>query len=498
MCGILHPVIYLLTTSFESLLAICLTLMSPEQATSSAVVASCAGGGTLTTLVSTDTILTTLPRVTKTLYKVFAYTFTESGGTVLTTSSVVLTVPVASTPTETKFEPVTYTRCIGAVLMVPTTSMGPSVLSSVISAPTTATMPSEASPGPQAGDNQTLLVTATVGSISILFILATALGFWMRHRRNKKLELASRNELIEAASSLHSPSRVTYKKFSIGTTINGTASTNPTLVDYVGLMPSISQRSLVGPATDVQSAVDTDWSNVRRSSKALPPERGHGVNSQYLRPNRVSTRPSRDRHPYTFNYNSSYSRDGPGVASQMPTAESYTSRGTSAFLRPTGGVQVQNREISYCPSQEHILLPTVYSPDSVRSAVAIQERADEIPPSQPDADNHFPRSPSREWAWAEALRRLEGIHERRPVDFTRDPTGNSQVTVTRNEFDRQHDEGSATSEGDYETIMYESEVESRARSMRGPGRDNTDESVFSVDAVVRRIANEPPRERVRR
>lgn len=497
MCGILHPVVYLLTTSFESLLAISLTLMSSEQATSSAVVASCAGGGTLTTLVSTDTILTTLPRVTKTLYKVFAYTFTESGGTVLTTSSVVLTVPVASTPTETKFEPVTYTRCIGAVLMVPTISMGPSVLSSMISAPTTTTMPSEASPS---GDNKTLLVTATVGSISIVFILATALGFWMRHRtRKKKLELASRNELIEAASSLHSPGRGMHRKFSIVTTIDGTASTNPTLVDYVGLMPSVSQRNLVGPATDVQSAVDTDWSNVRRSSIALPPERRHGENSQYLRPNRVSTRLSRDRHPYTSNYNSSYSRDGRRVVSQMPTAESYTSRGTSAFLRPTGGVRVQNTEISYGPSQEHILLPTVYSPDSVRSAVPIQERADEIPPSQPDADSHFPRSPSREWAWAEALRRLEGIHERRPVDFTRDPTGGSQVTETRNEFDRQRDEGSARSEeGDYETIMYESEVESRARSMRGPGRDNTDESVFSVDAVVRRIANEPPRERVRR
>jgi hypothetical protein len=53
-------------------------------------------------------------------------------------------------------------------------------------------------------------------------------------------------------------------------------------------------------------------------------------------------------------------------------------------------------------------------------------------------------------------------------------------------------------EGDYETIMYESEGESRAQSRRGPGRDNTDESVFSVDAVLRRIANEPPRRRDRR
>ncbi|OBT65715.1 hypothetical protein VE03_03300 [Pseudogymnoascus sp. 23342-1-I1] len=472
--------------------------MSSEHAASSAAVASCAGGGTLTILVSTDTIITTLPWVTQTLYKVFEYTLTESDGIGPTTSKDVLTVSVRSTPFKTKFELVTYTRCIGEVLMAPTTSMDPSTLSSMVSTPTAMATPSEASTGPQHGDNKTLLITATVGSISIVFILVTALGFWMRWRtRRKKLELVSHKDITEAASSSLFPGRDTHKKLSVGTTIDGTASTNPTLVDYVGLMPSVSQRNLVGPATDVQSAVDTDWSNVRRPSIAPLSKRVHGINSQYLRPKRVSTRPSRDRHPYTANYNSSYPRDGSVLASQMPTAKSYTSRGTSAFLPPVGGVRAQSGEISSGPSQDH-LLPTVYSPDTVRSAVPVQEGGDEILFSQPDSDDHFPRSPSREWAWAEALRRLESIHDRRPVDFTRGPTGDNQVTVTRNEFDRQHEEESAMSEGDYETIMYESEGESRARSMRGPGRDNTDESVFSVDAVVRRIANEPPRERVRR
>ncbi|KFY96864.1 hypothetical protein V498_02457 [Pseudogymnoascus sp. VKM F-4517 (FW-2822)] len=468
--------------------------MSSEHAASSAVVATCAEGGTLTVLVSTDTILTTLPWVTKTLFKVFEYTITESDGIGLTTSKDVLTVPVRSTPIGTKFEPVTYTRCIGEVLMVPTASMGPS--SPMVSTSTTTTMPSGASPGPQPGDNKTLLIPATIGSISLVFILGTALAFWMRHRnRRKKLELVSRKDLTEAAGYSLFPGGGTNKKFSIGTTIDGTASINPTLVDYVGLMPSISQRNLVGPATDVQSAVDTDWSNVRRSSIARPPERVHGINSRYLRSNRVSTRPSQNRHPYTVNHNSSYTRDGSRVVSEMPTAESYTSRGTSAFLQPTGEVRAQNRGISYGASQEHILLPTVYSPDSASSAVPIQERGDERPPSQQNPGNHPPHSPSREWAWAEALRRLEGIHESRPADFTRDPTGDSQTTMIQNEFDGQHDEGSAMSEGDYETIIYESEGE---RSMRGPEGDNTNESAFSVDAVVRRIANEPPSKRVRR
>ncbi|OBT85004.1 hypothetical protein VE02_04979 [Pseudogymnoascus sp. 03VT05] len=335
-------------------------------------------------------------------------------------------------------------------------------------------------------------------NISIVFILATALGFWIwRRSRKKKLELASRNELMEAGSSPYSPGRGMHKKLSLGTTINDTASTSPTVADYVGLMPSVSQRNLAGPASDIQSAVDTDWSNVRRSS--IPPERVHGVNSQYRRPNRVSIRPPQSRHPYVSNHNSSYSRGRSEVVPQIPTAESYTSRGTSAFVRPTEAIRGQNREISYSPSQEHILLPTVYSPYSLRSAVPIQERSGDRPPSRPDPDDHFPSSPSREWVWADALRSLEGTHQRRPVDFTRDPTGDSQVTATQNEFDRLHIEGSAMSEeGDYETIMYESEGESRAQSSIRPGRDNTDESVFSLDAVVRRIANEPPRERRRR
>lgn len=328
----------------------------------------------------------------------------------------------------------------------------------------------------------------------------------MWHRtRKENLKLVSRNDITEAGSSSLWLGRGTHRKFSIGTTINGTASTNQTLVDYVGFMPSVSQRNLARPVTDVQSAVDTDWSNVPRSSIAFPAERVHGVSSRrYLRQKGVPTRPSQGRDPYTTNYNLSYSRGDSRVVSQIPTAESYTSRGTSAFLRPTKGIRAQNREISYGPSQEEILLPTVYSPDPVRSAISFQERRDERPPSvsiysQPDPDDHFPRSASREWAWAEALRRLEGIHERRPVDFTRDPTADSQVTVTQHECDRTRSEGPGMSdEGDYETIMYESEGESRAQSMRRPGRDNTDESVFSVDAVLRRIANEPPRGRDRR
>ncbi|OBT76245.1 hypothetical protein VF21_03355 [Pseudogymnoascus sp. 05NY08] len=370
----------------------------------------------------------------------------------------------------------------------------------MVAAPTRTTTPPESSPDPQPGNHKNLLITATVTSISVVFILATALGFWIwRRTRKKKLELASHNELMQAGSSPYSPGRGMHKKFSLGTTINDTASTSPTAADYVGLMPSVSQRNLAGPASDIQSAVDTDWSNVRRSSIALPRERVQGVNSQYRRPNRVSTRPSQSRHPYISNHNSSYSRDRSEIVPQIPTAESYTSRDTSAFLRPTEAIREQNREILYSPSQEHILLPTVYSPDSARSAVPTHERGDDRPPSQPDSDDHFPSSPSRERVWAEALRRLEGIHRRRPVDFTRDPTGDSQVTATQNEFDRLHIEGSAMSdEGDYETIMYESEDESRAQSSIRPGRDNTDESVFSLDAVVRRIANEPPRERRRR
>ncbi|OAF56599.1 hypothetical protein VC83_07308 [Pseudogymnoascus destructans] len=370
----------------------------------------------------------------------------------------------------------------------------------MVAVPTTTATTPESSPDPQTGIHKTMLITATVTSISVFFILATALGFWIwRRTREKKLKLASRNGHIEAGSSSYSPGRGMHKKFSLGTTINYTASTSPTVVDYVGLMRSVSQRNLTGPASDVQSAVDTDWSNVRRSSIALPPERVHGINSQYRRPNRVSARPSQSRHPYISNYHSSYSRDRSEVVPYIPTAESYTSRGTSAFLRPTEAIRGQNREISYGPSQEAILLPTVYSPDTAKSVVPIHERGDDKPPSQPDADEHFPSSPRREWAWAEALRRLEGIHRRRPVDFTRDPTGDSQVTVTRDGFDLHHvDESAMSEEGDYETIMYESEGESRAQSLRGPGRDNTDESVFSLDAVVRRIANEPPRVRGRR
>lgn len=360
-----------------------------------------------------------------------------------------------------------------------------------------ATPPAE-TPNTQSGDDKTLLITATVGSISFVFILITALSFWVRRRaQKKKLELVSHKDLTEAANFSFLPGGRTHRKFSIGS-----ASANPTLVDYVGLMPSVSQRNLARPPTDVQSAVDTDWSNIQRTSLDHRPGRVHGSNGQYVRSERVPRRPSRSQHSYTTNYISSYSRDGSRAVPQIPAAESYTSRGTSAFLRPTTGVRTQSRETSYSPSHEHILLPTVYSPDSVKSAVPVpfKERDDEIPLSQPDPDDQLPRSPRREWAWAEALRRLEGIHKRRPVDFTtRDPTGDSQVTVTQNEFCRQRDEVSAMSdEGEYETIMYESDGESRAQSGRGPGRNNTGESVFSMDAVVRRIANEPPRERAMR
>lgn len=475
-------------------------MSSEKTAASTAVTASCAGRGILTTLLSTNTIVTTLPIVTNTFYNDFTYSDLQSDGSGAYTTHVLITVRLSSIPTQTKFVPVTYTTCIATAPIAPTASTTLSTQSSMVAAPTTTTTPSESSPDPQPGNHKTMLIIATVTSISFVFILATALGFWIwRRTRKKKLELASRNELMEAGSSSYSPGRGTHKKFSLGTTINDTASTSPTVVDYVGLMPSVSQRNLVGPASDVQSAVDTDWSNVRRSSIALPPERVHGVNGQYRRPNRVSARLSQSRHPYISNYNSSYSRDRSEVVPQIPTAESYTSRGTSAFLRPTEAIRGQNREISYDPSQEHILLPTVYSPDSARPALPIHERGDDRPPSQPDPDDHFPSSPSRERVWAEALRRLEGIHQRRPVDFTRDPTADSQVTATQNEFDPQHIEGSAMSEeGDYETIIYESEGESRAQSLRRHGRDNTDESVFSLDAVVRRIANEPPRERRRR
>ncbi|OBU01085.1 hypothetical protein VE01_00706 [Pseudogymnoascus verrucosus] len=484
--------------------------MSSEQtAASTAVIASCAGRGTLTTLVSTSTVFTTLPTVTNTFYNDFTYSDTQSNGSGVYTTHVLITVRLPSIPTETKFVPVTHTACIDTALIASTASAASATLSTqptVVAAPTTTTTSPESRPDPQPGNRKTLLITATVISVSVILILATALGFWIwRRTRKKKLELASRNELMEAESSSYSPGRGLHKKFSLGTTINDTASTSPTVVDYVGLMPSVSQRNLVGPASDVQSAVDTDWSKIRPSSIALRPGRVHGVNSQYRRPNRVSTRrPSQSRHPYISNYDPSYSRHRSEVVPQIPTAESYTSRGTSAFLRPTEAIRGQNGEFSYGPSQEHILLPTVYSPDSARLAVPMHERDDDRPPcqpdhSQPDPDYHFPSSPSRERVWAEALQRLEGIHRRRPVDFTRDPTGDSQVTETRDDFNRHHIEGSAMSdERDYETIMYESEGESRARSLREPGRDNTDESVFSLDAVVRRIANEPPRERGRR
>lgn len=469
--------------------------MSSEQtAASMAVSASCAGRGTLTALVSTNTVVTTLPIVTNTFYNDFTYSDIQSSDSGVYTTHVLITVRLSSIPTQTKFVPVTYTTCIATAPIAPTASTTLSIQSSMVAAPP------ESSPYSQPGNHKLILITAMVTSTSFVFILATALCFWIwRRTRKKKLELASRNELMEAGSSPYSPGQGMHKKFSLGNTINDTASTSPTVVDYVGLMPSVSQRNLFGPASDVQSAVDTDWSNVRRSSIALPPERVHGVNSQYRRPNRVSARPSQSRHPYISNYNSSYSRDNSEVVPQIPTAESYTSRGTSAFLRPTEAIRGQNREISFDPSQEHILLPTVYSPDSARPALPIHERGYDRPPSQPDPDDHFPSSCSRERVWAEALRRLEDIHQRRPVDFTRDPTADSQVTVTQNEFDPQHIEGSAMSEeGDYETIMYESEGESRAQSLGWSGRDNTHASVYSLDAVVRRIANEPPRERRRR
>ncbi|KFY07398.1 hypothetical protein V492_07178 [Pseudogymnoascus sp. VKM F-4246] len=476
------------------LLGVFLTLMSSEQtAASPAVIASCAGGGTLTSLVSTNTVFRTQPTATRTYYRDLVVTDTEIDGTRLFTSTVIQTVRLASIPIETRFEPVTYSTCVGATLTAP------SVQSSTIPGPTEAATSPVANPNPRPTTSgyKTLLITTTIGSISAVCIIAIALGIWIwRRSRKRKLKLSSSNELIEAASFPYSPGRK-HRKFSVGTTINDTASTNPTRVDYVGLMPSVSQRNLVGHATDTQSAVDTDWSNVRRSSIALPRE--HGITNQYLMRNRVSTRPSQSRHQYTSNYNAYFSLGGSETASQIPTAESYTSRGTSAFLRPTESIRAQNREFSYRPEQEHILLPTVYSPDSVQSATPIQERDEERPPSHPDPDGHFPRSPSREWAWAEALRRLENIHLRRPVDFTQDETGDNLVTPAQTEFDHHQIEGSAMSEeGDYETIMYESEGESRARSLRGPGRDNTDESVFSLDAVVRRIANEPPRERGRR
>lgn len=473
-------------------------MLVEQTAAPSAVAASCSGGRTLTFLFSTSTIFTTLPTVIRTFYRAVTFTETNSNGIDPITSRVIQTVRLASIPTETKFELVTYTTCIGAAPAVRTTSMTLSSQFSTAMEPTEAAKPPEASPDSQPGadSHKTMLITAAVGGISIVLILATILGFWIwRRARKKNLDLASRNELIEAASSSHSPGRGMHRKISISTTINGTASNNPTLVDYVGLLPSVSQRNLAGPATDVRSAVDTDWSNVRRSSISPPLERVHGIHSQYLRPTRASTRPSHSQHPYTAHYNSSYSRDVSGFVSQIPTAESYTSRGTSAFLRPTG----QDRGISYYQSKEHILLPTVYSPDSVRSAAPTEEGDDGRSPPQSAPDDHFPRSPSREWAWAEALRRLESIHERHPIDFTRDPTGDSQFTATQDEFGRDNNEASVMSEeGDYETIMYESEGESRALSMRGPWGDNTDGSIFSVNAVVRRIASEPPRERGRR
>lgn len=488
--------------------------MSSEQtADSSAVVASCAEGGTLTSRVETIIIYTTSATVTRTYYKATAYVDTEINGG-LVTSSDVITIRLASIPTGTLYEPVTYFSCIAAALVAPTSSTAPpaqiaptsstapSLQSSTVAAPTSTTTSPAESIDPHPGSHKTVLIAATVGSTSIVCILAIALSFWMwRRNRKRKLGVVSLKELTEAAVSLHSPGRGMHRKFSFGTTITGTTSTNPTLVDYVGLMPSVSQRDLLRPATDVQSAVDTDWSNVRRSSVALPEERVRGGSSQYLRPKQIPIRPPQTRHTYTANYNSSYSQDGPRAVSQIPTAESYTSRGTSAFLRPTN-VRAQHREISYRSSQEHILMPTVYSPDLVRPPGPSQERGNERPRSvstysQPDPHDRFPSSPSREWAWEEALRRLADIHERGPVDFTRDPTADTEATATHNRFDLS--EGLAVSEeGDYETIMYESEGESRAQSRRGPGRDNTDESVFSVDAVLRRIANEPPRRRDRR
>jgi hypothetical protein len=120
--------------------------------------------------------------------------------------------------------------------------------------------------------------------------------------------------------------------------------------------------------------------------------------------------------------------------------------------------------------------------------------------------------------WNETIRRLEDLHEDVPADLAVDPyaggqnaavmiDGEKRLEVSGEEGLRRRSpatkQDKEDDDGDYETVMYESDAESRIErqrereiwEMKGGGNGDIRESTFSIDAVLRKIANEPPRTR---
>jgi len=303
--------------------------------------------------------------------------------------------------------------------------------------------------------------------------------------------------------------------------------TSVSMKDYVGSFPSISQRHLpqivehgvLHGDSERSGTPVTRWSEIIRGGKP------------------IDVIPTSDL--FIDLHNPLPSSDMSNL--QAPRARvrvSYQSRGSSAFLPPEGSQRntyvpgsPREHELSILSPQprspihpERVFSPSIYSDHTIAPTSQIPpwnpERSSAVSPSvySRPASEYCERTPSRTAVWDETIRRLESLHEDIPVDFAVDLYAGRQNTAVMIDGEKRlevsGEEGlrrrsparrvdDEDDDGDYETVMYESDAESRIErqsererwEMKGGGNEDTRGSTFSVDAVLRKIANEPPRTR---
>lgn len=463
--------------------------MSSQIATAtSAVSDSCALGGNLTTITSTSTIIRTLPRVTNTLHSLITATL-QDGLFESYTTLFVQTIEIISTPTTTGYSPVTYTTCI------------PTTTSSSETTPEATPTTSAETIGPSDPDNKKIvIICATVAGVAGSLTIALVFWLWWRHRRKRQLAaLDASTRSMELIGFPYNAEEITHPKRSLDVTENShdTNFTGTTLRDYVGSLPSISQRHLAKPDMDVQSVTDTTWSYIQRGGAGLPLNHSHHNDNRDLRSEGISKSATQRHNPYNDSHNPFRFSD---VSSAAPPVgdltASYNSRGSSAFI-PVSNMYDNFRN----QPPERVFSPSIYSQDVLlqRSTQNPERIVSMSVYSQPDPSEHPERTPSRMAAWAETLRRLESLDEDYKVDFTVDPTADRELPLPGHGRQEARRRSPVRSEDrDFETVTFDSSEEAVARRARGYGSDDTSDSVFSVNAVLKKIANEPPRTRDRR
>lgn len=500
--------------------------MAPVSDLPMAVIAQgvCSSGKTLKTLTSTSTIISTLPKGTMTSHLLATATI-EKGFSETIRTVFIQTYYIGYTRMTTGYSPVTITTCVPAS----TRTSAPSLTTPATASPTSIVAGSAAVTGaaaPSEPDNsRTVIIAATVGGAVGALLLVVCFYLYRRYlRRHQSPRIAhlrisrpfNNSELIDMP---YSP------KATFSEAVTDLASV--TMKDYVGSFPSISQRHL--PQTVEHEALHADsersgtpvtrWSEIIRSGKP------------------IDAIPTSDL--FTDTHNSLPSSD----VSKLPAPgarfrASYQSRGSSAFLPPNGSQRniyvpgsPREHELSILSPQprspiypERVSSPSIYSDHTIAPT-------SQMPPWNPEtsravspsvysrpASEYLERTPSRTAVWNETIRRLEDLHEDVPADLAVDPyaggqnaavmiDGEKRLEVSGEEGLRRRSpatkQDKEDDDGDYETVMYESDAESRIErqrereiwEMKGGGNGDIRESTFSIDAVLRKIANEPPRTR---